>query len=664
MPEIGPTQDGLRGTVFYRTEISRRPMRIDLGCAVTGAAQPVPDVADSGNFFLGLQHRVGRAPPLVSNRSLRSLKRFTRRFCRKRFKRIPSLSVPSFRQWLDVRPYTLVRKSALLAVYLEYIDGVEIRNLPQYANDILAFIKDECYDSEFKVPRGIYSRHDIFKCLVGPLCAAMEHSVYECRSFVKHIPVPDRPAYTDDILFSGFNLMDPTINDAEHQMDVHDPISSRPPPCNCRLSPRSTLRDIPDDEHRFDNGTHVCEDCHRSIGSTVLGGSHVIPPMARCKGISRAHHRLVNDPALHRGRNQWRCYGSDYSSFESHFTRRIMDAVEFEVYDYLCADLGPEYKSILSHFKHVLGGKNVIRNRRFGSGVLNACRMSGEMNTSLGNGLTNLIVNTYVLYCLGVTQATGIVEGDDGLFRYFGPELHPIDFKVYGWTIKISKHESPNEASFCGIVYDDVDKLNITNPISAILEFGWGSVKYAYASAQTHKKLLRAKSLSLIYSYPGCPILQSLGMYGLRMTEGLKYLIPSSNNLYDKEYMAMCMKYIKDHGLPITTTPDRTRLLVERLYGIPVATQLCVEAKLDSLTTLGELTFPELEEFFTEDQRKYYDLYSYRINKSFDLNLPRAKVPTQPLCFKRGQKEWACFFKTVVTKPPYVDGCPTLHGRV
>lgn len=255
------------------------------------------------------------------------------------------------------------------------------------------------------------------------------------------------------------------------------------------------------------------------------------------------------------------------------------------------------------------------------------------------------MINLFVLADLGSTNVTGVVEGDDGLFRYLGPLVTSEHFRNVGFVIKISQADGVNEASFCGIVYDDLDCLNVTNPISGLLEFGWGSSRYSKSSKRTKLKLLRSKALSLIYSYPGCPILQSLGMYALRITEGLPYLVPSNLNLYEREEMSMCLQYIKKKGYPIVRVPDRTRMLVEKLYGIPISVQRSVESKLDSLHTLQPLDFPELLPFCKDHQLHFYSMYCYGSSKTIDLVLPRHRVKTVPLSIGIGKKSWDRYFK-------------------
>lgn len=63
-----------------------------------------------------------------------------------------------------------------------------------------SFVKTEEY-GEFKYPRAINSRSDVFKCLVGPFVQEVESIVFQCVEFIKHVPVDQRPAYIRDMLY-------------------------------------------------------------------------------------------------------------------------------------------------------------------------------------------------------------------------------------------------------------------------------------------------------------------------------------------------------------------------------------------------------------------------------------------------------------------------------
>ncbi len=80
--------------------------------------------------------------------------------------------------------------------------------------------------------------------------------------------------------------------------------------------------------------------------------------------------------------------------------------------------------------------------------------MSGEMNTSLGNGFSNLMFMLYACEIQGI-ECDGIVEGDDGAFALSlkpGQKFDESIFAEMGLTIKLEKHTDLMSMSFCGIL--------------------------------------------------------------------------------------------------------------------------------------------------------------------------------------------------------------------
>ena len=86
-----------------------------------------------------------------------------------------------------------------------------------------------------------------------------------------------------------------------------------------------------------------------------------------------------------------------------------MQAVEFVLYTYMLQHvIGGEH--ILGIMKEVLCGKNIVQNRYLDC-IIEARRMSGEMNTSLGNRFSNLMFMAIVCEKLGL-NCNGVVVGD------------------------------------------------------------------------------------------------------------------------------------------------------------------------------------------------------------------------------------------------------------
>lgn len=125
-----------------------------------------------------------------------------------------------------------------------------------------------------KMPRLINSRCDAFKVWFGPLAKSMEDHVYASHYFIKHVPVPNRPALLDTLVRDGLKY-----------------------------------------------------------------------------------------------------FSTDFTAFESHFTRQVMEACEFQLYDWM---LGRERGRYVAK---VLGGTNKMHTRTGVDCSVEARRMSGEMTT-------------------------------------------------------------------------------------------------------------------------------------------------------------------------------------------------------------------------------------------------------------------------------------------
>lgn len=302
---------------------------------------------------------------------------------------------------------------------------------------------------------------------------------------------------------------------------------------------------------------------------------------------------------------------TDFSSFESHFIDAVMFAIEYPFYVWctyrlpVAQDFRLELTTLMS--------SNVCKFFDFIIDCMS--RASGEMNTSSGNGWVNMILFKYVSEAKGSEHTTQSFEGDDGITANFPEDTAPTtqDYLDLGWTCKMITVDKFEEASFCGIVADKEDLINVCDVRAYIADFGWTRQQYLDANSITLRALLRAKGFSAIYQYPGCPILDALGHYALRMTD---------NGLVKKKMMRMyrrgqladsrfknnkfreLLDFFQNKRPERIQTPMNTRNLVERLYGISVDEQLTIEQYLDDLTEIKNLEIdiqvPELWRYNTE----------------------------------------------------------------
>lgn len=302
---------------------------------------------------------------------------------------------------------------------------------------------------------------------------------------------------------------------------------------------------------------------------------------------------------------------SDYTSFEAHFTREVMETIELQLYQYMMSKC-PNHL-----FTHVvlaaLTGMNHVKFKDFTVNI-EAIRMSGEMCTSLGNGFSNLMLMLFALHDNGCTHVAGVVEGDDALFAYRGRPPDGEYFRDLGFNIKLEYHDELNTASFCGLVFDIEDLVNVTDVRQVLLNFGWTTRAYVLSNRGTRMMLLRAKGFSLAYEYRGCPILGALARYALRVTRTFskqklhRYVTESKNiNEYERGTLLEAIKiYPIVANMPV---PTNTRYLVERLYGVTVETQIAIEKYLDSLTKLQPLRLPAIYDIMPEVSKHYFHHY-------------------------------------------------------
>jgi len=331
-------------------------------------------------------------------------------------------------------------------------------------------------------------------------------------------------------------------------------------------------------------------------------------------------------------------FATDYTAFESLFVRELMEACEFELYSYMTAHL-PAGNEFMRLVREVLGGLNLCVFKDF-KVMVDATRMSGEMCTSLGNGFSNLMLMQFMCRKLGCRKVRGVVEGDDGLFTMVGTPPTAEDFARLGLIIKADIHDTISTASFCGLVFDPGDRVNVADPRKVLANFGWTQRNYARARRSKLVGLLRCKALSLAFQYPGCPIIAELGWYGVRVTgryRGSIRDILNRKGLLDQYTRNKVIVAMQCGSIPRKEPPRNTRLLVERLYGISLEVQLSIEGYLRSLTDIQVLDHPSFRDIMPALWYEHGSRYSC-VSDRLDVNL---EVPAENYPHVAGLKrEW------------------------
>jgi hypothetical protein len=256
-------------------------------------------------------------------------------------------------------------------------------------------------------------------------------------------------------------------------------------------------------------------------------------------------------------------YSTDYPSFEASFTRRLMQATSFLLYRHMLKKFPTHWRFI----EAVLGGKNRIRSKLFQL-VVEALRMSGEMDTSCANGFSNAMVFNHLLVSRGI-HGSYVVEGDDGLLAV-GRKLTSEDLLVVeklGFLLKITEEDDPCEASFCGLIF--ADQGVVKDPVRTFVNIGWTN-SFIYGGFRVMLSLARAKGLALAYETGSCPLNWALATAMLKTTRGVKITHrPDSYNQIPSDE-ATCLERIQAPTLA-------TRLLYERKFGLSIREQLEAE---------------------------------------------------------------------------------------
>lgn len=293
---------------------------------------------------------------------------------------------------------------------------------------------------------------------------------------------------------------------------------------------------------------------------------------------------------------------TDFSTFEATISAEIMRACEFQVYHHLRKsaahpEFDTEFIGDLIHLQALdtwaTGGSTRVKAAAY--------RMSGEMNTSLGNGLTNLFTYAFALQEAGCpdpfSSQFGVFEGDDGLSAVnILPKIEI--FSELGLVMKLETHSELSHASFCGKIFDVVDNAVVGDPLYYLSTCGW-SFKAVACTDDVSNKLMAAKGLSFCYQFNGCPILYELGHYLFRNSKQTlesvrKFVERSHIDVYEKTLLLRSMVQA-----PRRTITARTRAVCCEVFNVPVPVQLYVEDLLS--TSYGSLDMMFLRNLYPPD---------------------------------------------------------------
>jgi hypothetical protein len=186
---------------------------------------------------------------------------------------------------------------------------------------------------------------------------------------------------------------------------------------------------------------------------------------------------------------------SDYSKFESSLRVELREAIEYQVYRAFGV---PEW------FLKVLSSPARIRMRNSRRGfraMVTGSRMSGEMDTSLGNSLLNLGMFLFWAHDTG-NQIEGMVEGDDGAFGATAiPD--PQWFAERGFEVDIRTYGRVGEMGFLSTYWTE-DGVIVAEP-TRLVKLGWSHHLPENARPARKRELFAATCMSLGYELGSSP---------------------------------------------------------------------------------------------------------------------------------------------------------------
>lgn len=256
-------------------------------------------------------------------------------------------------------------------------------------------------------------------------------------------------------------------------------------------------------------------------------------------------------------------YVSDHHQFEKAFSPELMQNCEFVLYRHLAG-----HHQGLAVVLDTLAGLNRLSTHTGVKVKLRGRRMSGEMNTSLGNGFSNLMSALFMAELNG-SKIDGYVEGDDGIFAVTRLPT-AAQYAKLGFDIDIKEISDPTKASFCGLVFADSGQV-IRNPFKFLAGFGW-THSFIHAGPKIMNELLMAKALSACYETGQCPIIGAVA----------RAAIAFAGQCRPRYELGSYKRVPEDYKVPPYNPSMDTRELFAELYGISIQQQLQYEARVAS----------------------------------------------------------------------------------
>lgn len=284
--------------------------------------------------------------------------------------------------------------------------------------------------------------------------------------------------------------------------------------------------------------------------------------------------------------------GTDFSSFEAHHANELAEIVHFWFMHMIRnCNISNMHKRMISR---MVKGVNTSVFSQVQCEVSQRL-MSGALWTSSSNGVLNLMLMMYLsartvlerrrgmafthedLIAYACYEFNGLVEGDDGICEEVNVDEAII--RRLGLELKLDHYDNFGDASFCGIVCDPEELENVSDPVKFLRGFFILPAKLAEARDNVLKTQLRAKALSYKYALNNCPIIGPVCQAVCDATRGITVCLDTAEtDSYKRHLLADAIVARVWRDKPCVSL--KTRLLVERKFGVTVERQIEIERML------------------------------------------------------------------------------------
>jgi len=309
---------------------------------------------------------------------------------------------------------------------------------------------------------------------------------------------------------------------------------------------------------------------------------------------------------------------TDFDQFESHFINVVKEVLVIPMYSGLLRECQEVRETFLGNYRRFIlapQGQHLVS--KYFELLFAELECSGEMDTSFNNGGSNACLFDFFNFEKDFVETETntespnqiVAEGDDGVSRNDPDKVvDGADYRKAGFMMKQIIVHNIEDTDFCGIYGESDDFMSTTDPRECLGTFGWCLSRYVNCKRPRLLELLRAKSMSYFDQYERSPIIQSLALYGMRVTKHIdmeRYFKKDRyTNRWDMEQYLAAYERLRSKSLTVLPVHEGLRRVVESRFGICVRDQIEIERYLDSL---DRLTFFNNQTLFDIMPNMYID---------------------------------------------------------